>query len=272
MEAAFRAPWDIDRLSRELQDWQSRNKQSKVMDRMDKLLFKAQDILKDYEKRRGLVHLETRQALCLADYPRYKSNRVIPTDDLVIKSLPVIRDVLEGVNIPVMGSTSHLGCEADDVIGSLAVGASKHFDHPDISLVSVDKDFFQLIGPSTKVLRPKTLLKRKVSFTTHDLAWFKEAYHGLPPSSFADILALVGDPADSVPGVKGIGKVRAPKLLAAHGGTLETLLEMGRAGKVSPARFNDVLVEQAKVVLLSKELTTIDTSLDLKIDWDHFRV
>ncbi|CAJ1939351.1 unnamed protein product [Sphenostylis stenocarpa] len=152
-------------------------------------------------------------------YPAYKSNRP-PTPDTIVQGLQYLKASIKAMSIKVPG------VEADDVIGTLALrsvdtGYKSADDIEVVRVVSPDKDFFQILSPSLRLLRIAPRGDQMVSFGVED---FANRYGGLKPSQFADMIALSGDRSDNIPGVNGIGDVHAVQLISRFG-TLERLLE-----------------------------------------------
>ena len=196
------------------------------------------------------------------EYPEYKATREKMPDDLR-SSLGRIRDIVEGFNDPVVELD---GYEADDVIGTLAIQARDA--GLDAVIVSGDKDFYQLVGPSIHLMNPGRGGSTGVAadWVTEENASEK---FGVPPSQIADYLALVGDSSDNVPGARGVGPKTAVTLLAQYP-DVEQLIE--HASELKPARAAKSLEENAEEVRLSKRLVTIMTDLDVTLDLDALRV
>lgn len=187
----------------------------------------------------------------------YKAHRDPPPEEL-LANLPIIKKVVEAMDIPVVEVE---GVEADDVIGTLAKQAEGEGAHAVI--VSPDKDFQQLLGPGVEQFRPAY---RGEEFDPITEASFKEKY-GLNPIQFIDVLALMGDAADNVPGVKGIGEKTAVALIEEFG-SVENLLD--NIDKVKGKRAIDGLTNEADMARLSKKLVTIKTDVALMLGWDDF--
>nr|TKV99994.1 hypothetical protein SEVIR_8G080500v2 [Setaria viridis] len=148
-------------------------------------------------------------------YPAYKSNRT-PTPDTVVQGMQYLKASIKAMSIKVIEVP---GVEADDVIGTLAVNSvSAGYK---VRIVSPDKDFFQILSPSLRLLRIVPRGSGMVSFGVED---FVKRYGALKPSQFVDVVALSGDKADNIPGVDGIGDVNAVKLITKFG-SLENLLK-----------------------------------------------
>jgi len=178
-------------------------------------------------------------------YAEYKANRQPMADDLRVQ-LPAIRQILDAYGIPVLELA---GYEADDVIGTLSKKASTMgFD---VVIVTADKDMLQLVGPRVRVFhtgREKFL----------DEAGVRE-FFGVAPDRVADVLALMGDSVDNIPGVPRVGEVTAKKWIAEFG-DLTTLLE--RAAEVK-GKVGESLREHKEDALISRKLVEIPTVLDI---------
>lgn len=143
-------------------------------------------------------------------YEDYKATREAMPDELV-DQLQAIRELVEAFGIPIVEEP---GYEADDLIGTLAVAARGNGLRTVI--VSGDKDFFQLVDESITVLDPA----RNIEYTTDGV---REKF-GVLPSQVVEVLGLMGDSSDNVPGVPGIGKKTAVDLIARFG-TIDGVLE-----------------------------------------------
>lgn len=184
-------------------------------------------------------------------YEDYKANRRPMPDDLR-PQLPLIRQVVEAFKIPILEMPKY---EADDVLGTLAKkGAEQGFE---VILVSPDKDLMQLVDEHVKQMHTG---REKV----YDVAMVTEDF-GVPPSKVIDVLALMGDASDNVPGVPGIGEKGARQLIADYG-SLDVLLE--RAGEVTRKAYREGLQQHREQALLSRELVTIHTDLPIELEPD----
>ncbi|KAH8490306.1 hypothetical protein H0E87_022731 [Populus deltoides] len=182
-------------------------------------------------------------------YSLYKSNRP-PTPDTVIQGLPYLKAAIKAMSVKVIEVP---GVEADDVIGTLAVNSVK--DGFKVRVVSPDKDFFQILSPSLRLLRIAPRGLEMVSFGMED---FAEKYGGLKPSQFVDVMALMGDKSDNIPGVEGIGVVHAVELISRFG-TLENLLKC--VDQVEGESIRKALRQNANQAVLSKELAKLRCEL-----------
>lgn len=182
-------------------------------------------------------------------FEEYKANRRPMPDDLRAQ-MPWIRRAIEAMKIPMLEAE---GYEADDVLGTLALkAAAKGYE---VVLVTADKDFFQLVGDDVSVYHS---FREKL----YDPALVEEDF-GVPPHQVVDVLALMGDSIDNVPGVPGIGEKGAKNLIQEHG-TLEALLEA--APEIKRKNYREGLTNHREEALLSQELVTIET--DLEVDFD----
>jgi DNA polymerase I len=182
-------------------------------------------------------------------YEEYKANRTPMPEDLQ-SQMPWIRRVMEAYRIPILELK---GYEADDVLGTLSCRAAEA--GYDVVLVSADKDLMQLVEPRVSLFHTG----RTKLYGPKDV----EEDFGVPPDKVADVLALMGDSIDNIPGVPGIGEKGAKSLIQEHG-SLETLLE--RAADISRKAYREGLQQHREQALLSKELSTIHTNLEIEFD------
>ena len=191
-------------------------------------------------------------------YPEYKGTRP-PTPQLVIDALEPLTELVQAMNIPVLMVP---GFEADDVLGSAATQFAS--EKLDVYMVTPDKDYGQLIGPHSFQLKPG---KSGSEAELVDAAALCEKWGISSPSQVIDMLAICGDTADNVPGVKGVGEVGAAKLIAKYG-SLENIYD--HLGELTPKQ--QALFEEARPhMALSKTLVTIKTDMDLPISLEDMR-
>ncbi|KAG8096890.1 hypothetical protein GUJ93_ZPchr0013g38008 [Zizania palustris] len=182
-------------------------------------------------------------------YPAYKSNR-ISTPDTIVQGMQYLKASIKAMSIKVIEVP---GVEADDVIGTLAVNSVSAGCK--VRIVSPDKDFFQILSPSLRLLRIASRGSGMVSFGVED---FVKRYGALKPSQFVDVLALSGDKADNIPGVEGIGDINAVKLITKFG-SLENLLKS--VDEVEDERIKQALISQSEQAILCKSLATLRSDL-----------
>ena len=191
-------------------------------------------------------------------YEDYKAHRDPPPDEL-LENIPFIKEIVKGLDIPVLEVP---GVEADDVIGTLAKQAED--DGAEVVIVSPDKDFKQLLSDKVSIYKPA---KGDQDFEIRTGETFREEY-GLDPAQFIDMLALMGDSSDNVPGVYGIGEKTAQKLLREYH-SVENLID--HADDLSGKRAREGMQEHADDARLSKRLVRIRTDLDVGLDWHELR-
>jgi DNA polymerase-1 len=188
-------------------------------------------------------------------FAEYKANRTPMPGDLA-EQVPFVLEACEAMGVPVLTSQSY---EADDVIGTLARQAvAAGFD---AAIVTGDKDFFQLVGDGIRVYNPKD------DGTWFDAAGVLEKF-GVRPDQVVDVLALMGDSIDNIPGVPGIGEKGARDLIAAHG-SLDVLL--ANAAAVQNKRQREGLIAHADDARSSKDLARIRTDVPVTFDPDAVR-
>jgi 5'-3' exonuclease len=152
-------------------------------------------------------------------YPEYKAHRK-PMPNELLPQIPLIEDLAQAIGLPVLEIP---GLEADDVMGTLARrGADEGLD---VVLVTGDKDMVQLIGPRVRVLNPGL---RGEDYSWVDADRVREKW-GVPPEQVRDVLALMGDTSDNIPGVPGVGERTAAELIGKFG-SLEQLYERSERG------------------------------------------
>lgn len=185
-------------------------------------------------------------------YSEYKATREKMPEDLA-QSLPRVRQVVEAMSIPMMEIE---GYEADDVMGTLARRGSE--EGVEVYLVTGDKDFMQCLNERVHMLKPGRRGDDYSPFTAADV----KARYGVEPAQVIDILGLMGDTSDNVPGVPQVGEKTAQKLISEYG-SVEAVLE--HTDEVSQARVRENLVAYADQARLSKELVTIDVEVPVEI-------
>ncbi len=183
-------------------------------------------------------------------YPEYKANRDEMPQELQDQLAHLWR-CLEALSIP---NISSAGYEADDVIGTLAMqGAEAGYD---VFIFSSDKDFAQLVNDHISLYAP---IARSTAVNIIDPSGVREKW-GVPPDKMIDFLALMGDASDNIPGVMGVGQKTAAQLIGQYGSLEETLKG---AEQVKNKRVRDGLLNGVDKAILSKELVTIVTDLNL---------
>ncbi|HSD52214.1 MAG TPA: 5'-3' exonuclease H3TH domain-containing protein [Candidatus Methylomirabilis sp.] len=182
------------------------------------------------------------------EFANYKAQRP-ETPDSMVPQIPYVHRVLEVMHVPILMLA---GEEADDILGAVAVRAAA--EGYAVVLISGDKDLFQVVGD--RVVVRDTMKER-----TWGPPEVKERY-GIPPERIPDLLALMGDSIDNIPGVPGVGEKTARDLLQRFG-SLEGVLD--RVAEVPKPKLRDALRTHAEQARLSKRLATIRT--DLTVPW-----
>ncbi|MFY9349235.1 MAG: 5'-3' exonuclease H3TH domain-containing protein, partial [Sphingobium sp.] len=179
-------------------------------------------------------------------YDQYKAHRPPPPEDLV-PQFPMIRDATRAFSLPCI---EEAGYEADDIIASYTKAAVAQGWH--VTIVSSDKDLMQLIQPGVDMYDTMKNERRGADYV---LAKF-----GVGPELLGDVLALMGDSVDNVPGVPGIGPKTAAKLITEYGG-LEAALDAAPLMKKSKMQEN--LIAHADMARLSRRLVALHDRMDL---------
>ncbi len=187
-------------------------------------------------------------------FEKYKAQRPPMPDDLSVQ-IPYVRKLCEAMHLPIL---EFQGYEADDVIGALATqGAKKQLE---VLIVSNDKDMMQLVGKSVRTLRTGSGgAKADIIVDAKKV----EEILGVPPEKVIDLMALLGDTVDNIPGAKGIGEKGATELIQKYGSVENTL---DHAAEVSNKRYREALQQQREQVMMSKQLATIATDVPLQLD------
>jgi DNA polymerase-1 len=178
-------------------------------------------------------------------YDAYKGTRK-PMDAELAEQFEPAKRLLSAMGIAIV---SKAGFEADDILGTLA----RRMDIPTL-IVTGDRDSFQLVSPTTKIMRT---MKGVSEVEIIDLDRLKE--DGFTPSTFIDYKALMGDSSDNIPGVSGVGEKTAKTLLATYG-DLDTVL--ARSDEVK-GKLGETLSASKEIALLSRTLATIDTNVPI---------
>ncbi len=188
--------------------------------------------------------------------PTYKANRKRMPDELAVQ-IPLIHRLVEAHNIPKLSKS---GYEADDIIGTLA--RRLEAEGLDVVLVTGDKDLCQLVTPHVTILDWKK--EERITVGEAEV----EARFGVEPARVIEVLGLMGDASDNVPGVPGIGEKTAKKLLATYG-TIEELL--ARVDEVKQKKWRESLIEHAGSARHSRKMVTIDMEVPIEIGLDALK-
>jgi DNA polymerase-1 len=187
----------------------------------------------------------------------YKATRTRMPDDLA-RQLPYVHRLFEAMRTPVIQVP---GYEADDVLATVvdqALDAAL-----DVVVVTGDKDMLQLVGPRVRVL---SVLGRTGERVMYDEAKVRERW-GVEPPQIADVLALMGDSIDNIPGVRGVGEKTAVKLIGQFGSVARLYENL----TLVPGKLRETLATGRKEALLSRELVVLNREVPVRLDLEQFR-
>ena len=193
-------------------------------------------------------------------YDQYKANRPPAPEDLV-PQFPLIRVATRAFSLPCIEEE---GLEADDIIASYAREAARQ--GWDVTVVSSDKDLMQLVGDSAgggHIDMLDTMKNQRI-----DVPEVIEKF-GVPPEKVGDVLALMGDSVDNVPGIKGVGPKTATKLIQDYG-DLESAL--AAAETMKPSKMRERLIDEADMARLSRQLVELKQDAPLPVPLEDFRL
>ncbi|RHT40013.1 DNA polymerase I [Firmicutes bacterium AM31-12AC] len=193
-------------------------------------------------------------------YPEYKGTRK-PMAEELRQQVPVIKEVLQAMNI---ATIEKAGLEADDLLGTISHSCEEK--GMDVAIISGDRDTLQLATEHVKIRIPKTKQGR-TEIEDYFASDVKEKY-GVTPTEFIDVKALMGDTADNIPGVPGIGEKTATKIIVEYG-NIENAHE--HVSELKPPRASKNLDEFWDQAVLSKTLATIDIHADVPFDLEAAR-
>lgn len=190
-------------------------------------------------------------------YEQYKAQRE-ETPEAIRQAVPVIKEIIRAYRIPILEMP---GYEADDVIGTLATEAGRQ--GMETYMMTPDKDYGQLVDEHVYMYRPK----HTGGFEVMGVEEVKAKYEIGSPRQVIDLLGLMGDAADNIPGCPGVGQKTAQKLIAEFG-SIESLLE--QTDKLKGALKRKV-EENREQIRFSKFLATIKTDVPIKLDLASLR-
>ena len=192
-------------------------------------------------------------------YEAYKAQREACPEDIKA-SVPIIKRLLHAYHIPILEVS---GYEADDVIGTLATQAGKA--GIDTYMLTPDKDYAQLVGDHVWMFRPRY---GDNGYETLGVQEILEKYQIENTSQVIDLLGLMGDTADNIPGCPGVGEKTAVKLICQFG-SIEQLLE--RSGELKGAMKTKVETNKEQI-RFSKFLATIKTDVPIELNLDELKL
>jgi len=215
------------------------------------LLKMADDTDADYI---AVVFDRARKSFRSDIYPEYKAHRPPPPDEL-IPQFDLVREATEAMNIAMVDMD---GFEADDLIATYARQAVEA--GANVTVVSSDKDLMQLVGPKVKMfdaMKNKEIGPDQV----------REKF-GVGPDRVIDVQSLAGDSSDNVPGVQGIGVKTAAQLVEEYG-DLDAIL--ARAEEIKQPKRRQVLIDQADMARVSRELVTLRRDVPVEVPLESFK-
>ena len=192
-------------------------------------------------------------------FEEYKAQRP-PTPPELRPQFGRVKQFMEAFNVPVFEMA---GFEADDILGTLGTQAEEQ--HIDTLIVTGDSDILQLVTPSVRVL----LDSGRQRASAYDIARVKERYEGLGPEYVAEIKALEGDKSDNIPGLPGVGRKTAIRLLDEYGsieGIYEHIDEVGSLKLRGAQKIQNTLRENEELALQCKMLTTIRRDVPVTLE------
>lgn len=188
----------------------------------------------------------------------YKANRPdyseMSDEENPFIQLPLVYKAIEAMGIPF--AEVH-GCECDDVIATYAKRFSEEFQ---VVISSFDSDYFQLISDNVKVIR-----YRGASSIICDRDYVRERY-GIDPEYYSDWKSLVGDTADNIKGVPGVGPKTATKLIQSHGTLAEMLTDIE---KIKPEKIREKIAEGKDILLRNYSLIKLEDTGELPFTADE---
>lgn len=191
-------------------------------------------------------------------YEHYKAQRLETPEDIKA-AVPVIKEIIAAYNIKELEVARY---EADDVIGTIAKKAEK--ENFDVYMMTPDKDYGQLTSDHIFMYKPKFA---GTGFDTLDAKAIMEKYELSSPGQMIDLLGLMGDASDNIPGCPGVGPKTAQKLLEEYG-TIENLLEHTTDLK---GTLKLRLEENKEQIIFSKFLATIKTDVPIEFNKNEFK-
>ncbi len=194
-------------------------------------------------------------------YKEYKGTRK-PMADELRQQVPLMKEMLTAMGVTIVEKA---GYEADDLLGTLAHMAEEK--GLQVSVISGDRDLLQLATQKVQIRIPKTK-NSKTEIENYYAKDVEERYQ-VSPAGFIELKALMGDTADNIPGVPGIGEKTATALIVQYG-SIESVYE--HAAEVKPPRAANNIVEYWEQAVLSKTLATIITDVPLSYEWETARL
>jgi len=191
-------------------------------------------------------------------FKKYKAKRAKPTTELS-KQIPLVKKVVRALNIPIFEAQ---GYEADDVIGTLANILIKKDPQLEVTIVTGDLDLLQLVKPRINVYTMRRGLTQMVTYNPEKV---RERFH-FAPRYLPDYKGLAGDQSDNIPGIRGIGKKTAQKLIVEYGSLENIFQALERKDPGLPSRSINLLRKGREDALASRDLALIRCDVPVKVD------
>lgn len=192
-------------------------------------------------------------------YADYKANRS-PAPEELSEQFGYIKEILTAFGIKYYELS---GYEADDIAGTLSKELSD--EKNEVYLLTGDKDYLQLVNEFTKLLFTKTGISELAIYDTETI--YSEM--GITPNQIVDLKALMGDKSDNIPGIPGVGEKTALKLIQEFG-SIENLYE--NIGNLKINKTNQKIIENKDIAFISKELSQIDSDVNLDFVIDDLKL
>jgi DNA polymerase I len=199
----------------------------------------------------------SRDTFRMKKFAEYKIQRP-PMPDGLSSQIPLIKELIAAYGIKILQKE---GFEADDIIATVS-RKSKDAGMA-VTIISSDKDVLQLVDENTVVFNPY-----KEEGVTLDTKCVQE-FFGVSPRQVTDVIALMGDSVDNIPGCRGIGEKTAIELIKEFG-SVENLLE--NSGRIKQEKTKQAVISNTGIIKLSKDLAILDSAVDIDFDPEDFRI
>ena len=186
-------------------------------------------------------------------YKEYKAHRDATPED-IIKAVPYIKRLIEAYKIPVI---DYPGFEADDVIGTLSRKASERGFTT--YMMTPDKDYAQLVSDNVLMLKPSRSGNESILWGVEEV---QKEFNVERPEQVIDILALMGDTADNIPGAPGVGPKTAMKLISEYG----SIEELFRNTDKLKGKLKEIIENNREQIVMSKKLATIEQNVPVELN------
>jgi DNA polymerase-1 len=192
-------------------------------------------------------------------YPEYKANRAVFPEEMEIQ-MPKIKNIIDLLGIPQLEKP---GYEADDIIGTLAKKMAN--EETTVFCITADKDYYQLVDDNIFLLKSDNANYEPTYVNTG----YVISKTGVHPDHIIDLMALIGDASDNIPGVKGVGPKTGLPLIQKYE-TIENLYN--HIDEIEKDSLRQKLIENKELAMLSKELVTIETDVEMDVTLDSLRI